>query len=215
MTAVRPRRRAEAHLLSDLADLLRPPRRARLPVLVWRWRYELALLAGLATVLTVLVRVLGTEGAVLVCSGIVGAFGPWPPWHRPFLAVVWHVITPHRLRAGFAQARIVSRHGRIPVILRTTRIPSGERVHLWCPAGTSAEDLRAARGILRAACWARDIRVTRDADHSQLVVVDVIRRGHPAGNSPAAAAGPRLPGGLGTSLRPRVSADPGSGAGSG
>lgn len=176
MTRAHPRKRAEAFLLADLADALRPPRRAPMPALLWHWRYELALLACVSILLAVLVRVLGIEAAALACSGLVGAFGPWPPWHRPFLTVVWRIVTPHRLRAGFAQARIASLQGRIPLILRTTTTPSGERVRLWCPAGTSAEDLRAARGVLRAACWAADIRVVRDERHSQLVTVDVIRR---------------------------------------
>ena len=40
----------------------------------------------------------------------------------------------------------------------------------------AAEDIYAARDDLRAACWAADVRVTRDEQRSHLVTVDVIRR---------------------------------------
>jgi hypothetical protein len=48
------------------------------------------------------------------------------------------------------------------------------------PAGTSAEDLQSARALLRAACWAADVRIIPGQPHSHLVTIDVIRRG-PAG----------------------------------
>ena len=47
---------------------------------------------------------------------------------------------------------------------------------LWCPPGLSAEDVEDETERLRAACVAREVRVTRDARWSALVVVDVIRR---------------------------------------
>ena len=62
------------------------------------------------------------------------------------------------------------------MIIQVTSEPFGERVRLWCPAGTSAEDIHAARDVLRAACWAADVRVARDEQRSHLVTVDVIRR---------------------------------------
>ncbi len=45
-----------------------------------------------------------------------------------------------------------------------------------CRAGVCAEDFEARIDQLRAACWARDARVTRNARWSQLVTIDVIRR---------------------------------------
>jgi hypothetical protein len=48
--------------------------------------------------------------------------------------------------------------------------------NIWCPAGITAEALKSARSTLRAACWAADVRVTRDNEQSQRVTVDVIRR---------------------------------------
>jgi methyl coenzyme M reductase alpha subunit len=92
------------------------------------------------------------------------------------VAAAWQIITPHRLRVAFVQARIYSRNGRLPTIVRTRRQSFGERVSVWCHAGTTAADLRSARDILAAACWAADVRVSWDARHAHLVTLDVIRR---------------------------------------
>lgn len=175
MTSSRSQRRAEAHLLADLEAALRPAPRIRLTGLAWRWRQECALVAVAAAALAGLVRLLGAEWAVISVSALLGALGPWPPWHRVFIAAAWRLITPHRLHSGLVQARIQSRKGKVPVVLRTTSQPFGERMRVWCPAGTSAEDLESARAVLRAACWATDVLVTRDEQRSHLVTVDVIR----------------------------------------
>ncbi|HLX48547.1 MAG TPA: hypothetical protein VKS82_09450, partial [Streptosporangiaceae bacterium] len=44
-----------------------------------------------------------------------------------------------------------------------------------CRAGICAEDFEAHIGELRAACYARDARVTRHQKWSQLVVIDIVR----------------------------------------
>jgi len=175
VTRNRSRRRAEAQLAADLNDLLRPAPRARVLGAVWRWRYELALVAGVAVAVTVLLLAVGTAGTVIAASALLGAFGP--PWSETRTAFLWRIVTPHRLRSGFAQARIQTRRGRRPFVVRTTSEPFGERATVWCPAGTSAEDLQSARALLRAACWAADVRIIPGQRHSHLVTIDVIRRG--------------------------------------
>lgn len=173
MTPVRSRQRSEAELRAELATILTPEPRAHLPLLIWRWRYELALVAGITGALMALVWALGVEWATISASALAGVCSP--PWPRPLLARIWCVITAHRLRCGFVQARLQTRRGRLPAILSTTPAPFGERVRLWCPAGITAEALKSARATLRAACWAADVRVTRDRGQSQRVTVDVIR----------------------------------------
>jgi hypothetical protein len=144
-------------------------------VFAWRWRYELGLGIGLPVALVALGGIplmLGTLSALAV---LVGAALFWAPARRYLIARVWCVITSHRVRVGCAQAWIHSRRGKIPIVLLTTRQPFGERVHLWCRAGTSAMDLTSARPLMIAACWARDIRVRVDERFAQLVTLDVIR----------------------------------------
>jgi hypothetical protein len=91
------------------------------------------------------------------------------------VAWAWCVITPHRVRAGCAGAWIHSRGGRLPAVLVTRRQPFGERVYLWCRAGTCKQDFEAARELLAAACWAQEIRASSHPRNAQLVILDVIR----------------------------------------
>jgi hypothetical protein len=185
----RSRRRAEAQLAADLNDLLRPPARGTVLGAAWRWRYELALVVGVAVTVSALLLIVGTAGTVIAASALLGFFGP--PWRETQTAFLWRIVTPHRLRSGFAQAGIQSRRGRLPLVVRTTSEPFGERVTVWCPAGTSAEDLQSARALLRAACWAADVRIIPGQRHSHLVTVDVIRKAR--SGAVLTAAGPAAP----------------------
>jgi hypothetical protein len=101
---------------------------------------------------------------------------------RRFLAArAWCIVTAHRVRTGCAQAWIHTRYGKLPFILWTRSRPSGERVYLWCRAGTSAADFSSARKLLAAACMAKDIKVSQHAPYAHLIALDVIRREPPAG----------------------------------
>ena len=144
-------------------------------VFAWRWRYELGIGIGLPAALIVLGGIPVMLGTLAAMTVLVGAALLWAPARRNIIARAWCVITPHRVRVGCAQAWIHSRRGKIPIVLVTTRQPFGERVHLWCRAGTSAIDFTSARPLLVAACWARDIRVNGNDRFAQLITIDVIR----------------------------------------
>jgi hypothetical protein len=174
MNRGRSRRRREEELLDVLERAVTPRRRTLLPAHIWAWRKELALAAGIAVLFLVVVHTSSLVWAVVGLSAAVGALSP--PWSEQLKAFGWQLVTPHRVRIGLYQARIQNRSGRRPMIIQVTGEPFGERVRLWCPAGTSAEDIYAARDVLRAACWAADVRVSRDEQRSHLVTVDVIRR---------------------------------------
>src|SRR6266568_3671016 len=94
---------------------------------------------------------------------------PWP--RRRF----WCVLTRHRIQRLCWEARLHTRSGRLPLILWTRPTKVGIRLHLLCRAGICAEDFDAHRGELRAACYAREARVTRNRKWSQLVTIDIIR----------------------------------------
>ena len=66
--------------------------------------------------------------------------------------------------------------GRLPLILWTRPTKVGERTWVLCRAGICAEDFEAHIGELRAACYARDARVTRNRRWSHPITIDVIRR---------------------------------------
>lgn len=145
-------------------------------VVAWRWRYEIALLAALAAGLTIAIISIGiwpTIGALTVTTVTVLC---WPPTRHLVVNRAWCIITAHRVRVGCAEAMIYSSRGKIPIILWTSHQPFGERVLLWCRAGTSVDDFVTTRAILISACWAQDIAVLPDAHHPHLVTLDVIRR---------------------------------------
>ena len=69
---------------------------------------------------------------------------------------------------------------------------------MLCRAGICAEDFEAHTGELRAACYARDARVTRNRRWSQLVTIDIIRR-----DTLAASEHDRIPPGAADRALPR------------
>jgi hypothetical protein len=152
--------------------------RANPIVAAYRWRYEIAGPAAATAEWLALGRAWAAATAALVAA-LIGITACWPHGRRHLVARAWCIITPHRVRVGCAQAWIHSRNGKIPAILLTRRQPFGERVYLWCRAGTSAGDLTAERELIAAACWADDIWVTRHPRYAHLVALDVIRRGQP------------------------------------
>jgi hypothetical protein len=145
-------------------------------VVAWRWRYEIALVSGLSAGLTAAILSFGVVPTIVAVIVIALTILCWPTARRVAVRRAWCIITPHRVRTGCAEGLIYSSRGKIPIVLWTSHQAFGERVWLWCRAGTSADDLDSARAVLTAACWAKDIAIFFDTHHTQLVTLDVIRR---------------------------------------
>ena len=170
-----PYRRHDTRVPTDLRRLISVAAPNPL-VVAWRWRYEIALVAGLSAGLAAAISSFGAVPTVLAMVVIALTTLCWPPARRFAIDRAWCLITPHRVRAGCAQGLIYSSRGKIPIILWTSHQAFGERVLLWCRAGTSVDDFVSAHAVLTAACWAQDVTVYFDIDHTQLVALDVIRR---------------------------------------
>lgn len=178
MASGRPRRPNDPSVMASVETALSSAARPGIFGLIWNWRYELGLSTGLAAVGLASGYALGaawliaiaTAGLVLLAAGLA-----WPPSRRRLVARAWCVITPHRVLTGCRHAWVQTRDGRLPVILFTTPAGFGERVTLWCRAGITHGDLEGARDILRAACWASDVRVVASARYAHVVVLEVIR----------------------------------------
>lgn len=145
-------------------------------VIAWRWRYEIALVSGLTAGLTAAIIYFGAAPTIIAVIVITLTILCWPPARRLAVNRSWCVITAHRVRVGCVEGLIYSSRGKIPIVLWTSHQAFGERVLLYCRAGTSADDFVSARTILAAACWAQDVAVFVDIRHTQLVTLDVIRR---------------------------------------
>ena len=87
----------------------------------------------------------------------------------------WCVLARHRLHRLCYEARLHTRAGRLPLVLWIRPTQVGERAWVLCRAGICAEDFEAHIGELRAACFAREARVTRNRRWSHLVTIDIIR----------------------------------------
>jgi hypothetical protein len=163
----------------------------------WRWRTELIILAATGAALMRLSRTLTLTGAAIALAALVLAVLVVPGSRRFLVRRFWCTLARHRIHRLCYEARLHTRSGRLPLVLWTRPTKVGERAHVLCRAGICAEDFEAHIGELRAACYARDARVTRNPRWSQLVTIDVIRRDTLAATqsvpSPLQALGPARP----------------------
>ena len=190
MASGRPRQPKDPSIMASVKTAVSTVPRPGLFGRLWHWRYELGLIAGVLLAVVATGYALGLDWLIAVAAAamaVLAAELAWPPSRRRIIARAWCVITPHRVRTGSTYAWIQTRDGRLPTVLYTTAADFGERVWLWCRAGITSGDLEAAREVLRAACWASDVRVVVNDRRSHIVVLEVIRRppaGRPAGGTP-------------------------------
>ena len=198
MASGRPRRPNDPSIMASVEAAVSSVSRAGLPGRLWHWRYELALMAGLPLAALAIGYTLGLGWLIAMAAtalAVMGAVLAWRPARRWLIARAWCVITPHRVRTGCVHAWVQTRDGRLPIVLYTAPADFGERVMLWCRAGITAGDFEGARDILRAACWASDVRVVVNDRRSHIVVLEVIRRlpaGRPAEGDPVTPGWPYL-----------------------
>jgi hypothetical protein len=195
MASGRPRRPNDPSVMSSIEAAVREIRRPGPLELFWNWRWELGILAAGAGLSALVAGSLGLIGlAATAGAGLAVAVAvlQWPPARARVVARAWCVITPHRVRTGCRHAWVQTRDGKLPIILYTTPAAFGERVTVWCRAGITHADLEAARDILRAACWASDVRVVASARYAHVVVLEVIRRPPPGPPHEAISAWPYL-----------------------
>jgi hypothetical protein len=145
-------------------------------VLLWRWRYEIAFLVGLPAGIFVLLARVGWLWSLIGAAMVAALLAFSPKVRFRLFGHARCVLTAHQVRTGCAQAWIHTRYGKLPIVLMTSPKPFGERVRIWCRAGTCLEDFEAAREIFRAACWASEVHITASTRHAQIVILDVIRR---------------------------------------
>jgi hypothetical protein len=139
--------------------------------LAWRWRTELAILAAITAAVWRLSLLITLTWAGVVVGLVLTAVGVLPWTRRRF----WCLLARHRIQRLCYEARLHTRSGRLPLVLWVRPTKVGERLHLLCRAGICAEDFQAHTGELRAACYAREARVTRNTRWSHLVTIDIIR----------------------------------------
>ena len=144
--------------------------------IAWRWRTELAVLAILAAAWWRLDTWTTLTWACIIVAAVVGLVLGVPHSRRFITRRAWCVLARHRIHRLCYEARLHTRAGRLPLVLWIRPTQVGERAWVLCRAGISAEDFQDRIGELRAACYARDARATRNRRWSHLVTIDIIRR---------------------------------------
>ena len=171
-TTNRPRNgRNNPYVLDDLAASMHRSAAA----IAWRWRTETTTLAALGSLTGWLAVTLTLTAALLILGGALTTVTAVPVTRRFLRRRAWCLITRHRLQRVCWETRMHTRSGRIPLVTWIRPTDVGERAWLICRAGVCAEDFEAHSGEIRAACGAREARVTRNPRWSQLVTIDVIR----------------------------------------
>ena len=155
-----------------------PPRRAALPVRLWRWRTEVVLLGVLIALAVVLAG--WTRDGVWWPSALAAGALLALAWARPsrdwLLARFWCVFARHRMQRLFAELPLHTRRGRLPLVLWITPTATGERALVLCRAGVSAEAFAAYTAEFEAACAATRVRFAKHPRHPQLVTIETVRR---------------------------------------
>jgi hypothetical protein len=144
--------------------------------IAWRWRTELLVMSGLAVIFWRLDTWTSLIWAGIILAVLAAVAGAVPHSRRFITRRAWCVPARHRRQRLCYEARLHTRSGRLPLILWTRPTKVGERSWLLCRAGICAEDFEAHIGELRAACYARDARITRNRRWSHLITIDIIRR---------------------------------------
>jgi len=142
----------------------------------WRWRTELLILVFILAALWRLTLWITIDWAGVTLGGLIVIALVVPYSCRFITQRFWCVLGRHRLQRLCYEARLHTRSGRLPLVLWTRPTKVGERSFLLCRAGICAEDFESHIGELRAACYARDARITRHPRWSHLVTIDIIRR---------------------------------------
>ena len=152
----------------------------------WVFRHlpEILLVVLLIRVWQITAEQIGPLWTNILTVAAAGGLVWWRRSRRWLTAMVGCMVTRARLRAAFAELRLSRRSGRVPFVVALVPTAVGERVWLCCPIGVAAEDIADETDRLRAACFARDVRVTQDRRFSALVVVEVIRRDPLAATTP-------------------------------
>jgi len=159
--------RATPYLLDELAVTFHRSAAG----MAWRWRTEFTVAVTVTAAYLRLAYYWNWIWAAVAIGVIVV-----PATRRFVTRRFWCVLSRHRIQRLCWEVRLHTRAGRLPLVLWTRPTKVGERAWLICRAGICAEDFEDHVGELRAACYARDARVTRNLRWSQLVTIDIIRR---------------------------------------
>lgn len=159
--------------LTRLARAVGTPRRANPLLVLYRWRYEVAMAIVAPTALAELDSAVGPIWSLLTLLALTSTLWHWPAARRFCRARLRSVLIQHRLRTAFVRARLCTVDGHPPAILWT--VPKDDVVTVWvsCPAGLDPNAIATAHEMLAAACFATEVTMARHERRANLVALAV------------------------------------------
>jgi len=141
---------------------------------IWGWRLELALSLGTLMALVISRRIASFGPLVVAAITLLVLRGR--PDIRRSLASQMQTNREHRnLHAAFWHCAIVGRDGTTPKVIRSAKLPVGQRYLVSLPIGLHFELMERAAPELGAALGARELRIKRYAPSTRYVEIVVIR----------------------------------------
>jgi hypothetical protein len=182
------RKRSADHHVTELARQLTHVKRPNPVLWLYHWRYELLAVTLLPYALVNLVLWLGPLWSLVAFAAAFNWVFYWRAARRHVRCRLRSIVVQHRLRTGFAGARICTMDGRRPAILWTRPVDGDVVVSLFCPAGIGFELIHERRHLLAAACFATEVYVDRHPKYAALITLTVCST--PARREPGRAVSP-------------------------
>ncbi|MFC3455273.1 hypothetical protein [Amycolatopsis speibonae] len=163
----------EPQAIAELAREVTVVRRPNPFTGLYHWRYEIGALLVLPYALFTLFQAVGPIWAAVVLFCVANWLFYWKAARRFLRDRLRSVVVQHRLRTGFARARVCTLDGKLPVILWTK--PRGDEIEVtvFCPAGVGYDRIEQRRALLAAACFATDVHVYRHHKRADVVHLSV------------------------------------------
>lgn len=149
------------------------------PVLraIWWWLPELAVTGAVAGGWVEMAGHTPLVVRLLITAAMVGVPAGIRPVRRGICAVVWCLVSRHRIRTCFSEFIITNRTGSLPLVLGARPTPAGERLWVWLRPGLSLADVQEKAAEIATACWATAVVAeVASASNSALLRMDIKRR---------------------------------------
>lgn len=144
---------------------------------LWWWLPEISATGALGYGWTQLAEHTTLIPRLLIVAVVIGVPAGVPAIRRRVLAIIWCLISRHRIRVCFAQFIITNRYDSHPFILWARPTPVGERVWMWLRPGLAIDDIESRLDKIAAACWASNVTVERASKTNAAYLRLDIKRG--------------------------------------
>ncbi|MEU7747326.1 hypothetical protein [Nonomuraea sp. NPDC049158] len=135
---------------------------------------ELAASGTAAVAIDLLSVALGWGTTIWVVTGAVAACLGTPPIRLDLLRRARSLLVRHRFQGLCLRTSLRTTHGRLPLVLHTTRAGADVLMLIWCRSGMTLELFESYREEIKVACYAKDVGITAHARWSHVLVLEIL-----------------------------------------